>query len=406
MHPIIVDKAYRFIPSRHNRFWEFLTQLWLPGHLRKSYGLVSGECIGVEHLKASCEAGHGILLAPNHCRPCDPMVLARYLAPEVGRSFRAMASWHIFMQNRLQSFLLPRMGAFSVYREGLDRESIQHATQILAEGKNPLIVFPEGFITRSNDHLANLMDGVAFMARRGAKQALALDPTRKTVIHPIFIRYFFEGRLEAALSPVLADIETRLSWQPQTHLTLIERVEKLGQALLSLKEIEFYGAHREGPVAGRVDDLINHLIQPLERRWLKTPRLEKDTMERIKLLRTAMLPDLVEGSLSEAEKQERWRHFGQLYLAQQLHCYPDSYLANQQSPERLIETLERFDEDLTDSARFHAPMRAVICVGEAIEVHPERVRGEPADPLTQELRSRLEKMMQDSHRFRRRPPLH
>jgi 1-acyl-sn-glycerol-3-phosphate acyltransferase len=249
MQQLIIDKPYRFIPSRNSRFWSALVHLWLPGHLRKVYGIESCECVRAEKLRDSLNSGHGMLLAANHCRPCDPMVIARSLRPHVRCDFSTMASWHIFHQSRVQSFLLPRMGGFSMFREGMDRESLNHATQILGEARRPLIVFPEGFITRSNDHLANLMDGVAFMARLGAKLAAKIDSKRKVVIHPTFLRYFFEGDLETTLRPVLKDIETKLSWQPQTHLSLRERVAKLGEALLSLKEIEYLGAARGGSLA-------------------------------------------------------------------------------------------------------------------------------------------------------------
>src|ERR1700681_3372700 len=49
-----------------------------------------------------------------------------------------------FMQGRLQRWLLCRAGGFSVFREGLDREALKTASQILVEARRPLVVFPEG----------------------------------------------------------------------------------------------------------------------------------------------------------------------------------------------------------------------------------------------------------------------
>lgn len=396
MHQLIIDKPYRFIPSRNSRFWTALVHLWLPGHLRKAYGITSSEAVGADRLRYSLDSGHGVLLAANHCRPCDPMVIGRALHDVVPDGFNTMASRHIFHQSRMQSFLLPRLGGFSMHREGMDRESLNHATQILAEARRPLIVFPEGFITRSNDHLANLMDGVAFMARLAAKQAAKLRSGRRVVIHPTFLRYHFEGDLESTLRPVLEDLETRLTWQPQTHQPLRIRIARLGEALLSLKEMEYLGATRSGGIAERVGTLIDHLLAPLETQWLNAPRRDKDTMERIKALRTAIVPDLLDETLSEADKAARWRQLADLYLVQQLHCYPGSYLEGSPTPERLLETVERFEEDLTDKARPHPSIRAVVMIGEAIEVHPERPRGVPADPITMKLRQHLESLMAES----------
>jgi hypothetical protein len=82
-----------------------------------------------------------------------------------------------------------------------------------------------------------------------------------------------------------------------------------------------------------------------------------------------------------------------IYLAQQLALYPPDYLSADPTPERLLETVERFEEDLTDSARVHAPIRAVVDIGEAIEVSPERARSADGDPLMSAIRTQLETML-------------
>jgi hypothetical protein len=90
-----------------------------------------------------------------------------------------------------------------------------------------------------------------------------------------------------------------------------------------------------------------------------------------------------------------------MYLAQQLHCYSGDYLADAPSPERLLETVERYEEDLTDAARPHPPIHAVISVGEAIEAAPARDRSADTDPIANELRRRLEVMLEESKTRRR-----
>jgi 1-acyl-sn-glycerol-3-phosphate acyltransferase len=400
MQNIVIAKTYRFVPPRFSPFWARIIQWYLPAYLRKSFGITSWECVGAERLVASLNAGSGVLLASNHCRPCDPMVLG-LLGREVARPLHVMASWHLFMQNRVQSFLLPRIGGFSVYREGLDRESLKCATRILTEAKFPLTIFPEGFVTRNNDRLFNLMDGVAFLARAAAKQRAALPVPGKVVVHPVFIRYFFEGDLAATITPVLREIESRLSWQPQSHLPLCDRIIKAGLALLALKEIEYLGASQSGGVKDRLPQLLDHLLEPLEREWTGG-RHEPDSMMRIKRLRAAIVPDIIHGELAEAELARRWRQLADLYVAQQLHCYSGDYLAGAPSPERQLEIVERYEEDLTDRARLHPPIHAVICVGEAIEVPPTRDRNADSDPVANQLRERLEMMLEES-KTRRRP---
>lgn len=390
MANVVVDKPYRFIAPDRGRFWYSILQLLLRRQLRGDHGIASVECRGVEHLRASLQAGHGILLCPNHCRPGDPLVLG-LLSREVGHPFYTMASAHLFMQSPLLAWLLPRMGVFSVYREGMDREALKTAIEILKTGERPLVIFPEGRISRANDRLGNLMDGTSFIARGAAKQR-AEASTGKVVVHPVAIRYRFQGDIRSAISPVLEAIEQRLTWPPGTDLSLADRITRVGQALLSLKELQYLGQSQEGDVKTRLARLIDFLLGRLEVEWVKEKRTD-DVFARIKRLRTAILPDMVAGELPEAERARRWVQLNDLYLVQQLSCYPPDYLATKPTPERLLETIERFEEDLTDKARVHAPIHAVLEVGEAIEVSTERDRGAAADPLMNAVGTKLEAML-------------
>ncbi len=390
MQNIVIAKPYKFVPPRTGTFWPSLLRPIMPRYL-KTFGIQGVEFRGVERLHASVAAGHGIMLAPNHCRPCDPFVVAG-LGYRVARQVHIMASWHLFMQNLVQTFLLPRAGVFSIYREGLDREALKCAIQILADARRPLIVFPEGVISRHNDKLNHLMEGTALMLRSAAKQRAQAGG--KVVVHPIALRYFFDGDLEAATKPVLAEIERRLLWQTQDSLPLVGRILKVGSALLSLKEIEFLGAPQPGEISERIARLVGGMLCPLEDEWLKG-RHEKDVVARVKLLRSAILPDIVAGEISEDEIQRRWRHLEIIYQAQQIAFYPAGYFTPQPTRDRVLETVEKFEEDLTDNCRVHSPMRALVDVGEAIEVPPDRPRGE-ADPVMVAMREQLETMLATS----------
>ena len=396
MQNVVITKPYRFVPPRRGTLWWHLCRPIVPLYLRQTAGIGRVECRGVGRLKASLAAGHGIMLAPNHCRPCDPFVLGP-LAYQLGRPFFIIASWHTFMQNRVQRFLLPRLGVFSIYREGTDREALKTAMQVTAEARRPLVIFPEGVVSRHNDKLNHLMEGTALMARGAAKQRATANPPGKVVVHPVAIRYFFDGDVESTVITVLRDIEHRLTWRPQEELPLGERIAKVGGALLALKEVEYLGAAQSGPIGERLQNLIDRLLVPLENEWVKGRR-EKEIVARVKLLRIAIVPEMVSGSLGEAELQRRWRQLADMYLAQQLSCYPPDYLAADPTPERYLETVERFEEDMTDLARVHAPMRAVVEVGEAIEVSPERARGPEGDPLMATIREQIETMLARSAR--------
>jgi 1-acyl-sn-glycerol-3-phosphate acyltransferase len=330
------------------------------------------------------------LLAPNHCRPCDPEVIQE-VSRQLGILPYTVASWHLFMQTRLQTFLLRRIGAFSIYREGMDRAAINVAVEILEEGARPLVLFPEGVVTRTNERVNPLLEGVSFIARTAAKKRAKLTPPGQVVIHPVALRYRFTGDVNKSITPVLTDIEQRLSWQPQRDMPLVARITKVGQAMLALKEIEYIGKPQEGAIHARLERLIDALLVPLEKEWLKGERAPH-VVARVKKLRTAVLPDMVQGELPEAERARRWIQLADMYLAQQLSCYPPEYVASKPTPERMLETVERFEEDLTDVSRTHGPLQVTATIGDAIAVSPTRERGGD-DPVLGEVERQLQHML-------------
>lgn len=393
MQDIIIEKPYRFVPPHRGNWWPAFIQRFrlIDRHLRRDHGVVDHECRHVERLEQSLAAGHGILLTPNHCRPADPIVMG-LLARRVGCHVFAMASWHLFHLDWFTSWAIRRMGAFSVYREGIDRQAISTATQILETAERPLIIFPEGATTRTNDHLHALLDGVAFIARTAAKKRARHKPPGNVVVHPVALKYLFQGNLQQALDPVLTEIEHRLTWRPQRELPVFDRIAKVGLALLSLKESEYFGAPRSGGLNHRLNRLIDRLLDPLEQQWIGVPQ-DGPVVPRVKSLRMKVLPEMIRGEIDAGERERRWKQLADIYLAQQVASYPPDYLTSHPSIDRLFETVERYEEDLTDRVRVHGSLKVIIEVGEAIRISPQRDRTAAVDPLMARIESELQSML-------------
>jgi hypothetical protein len=388
---VVSEKPYRFVPPYHGELWCDVMQRFLPAYLARFWGIEHVECRNVERLRASLATGHGILLAPNHTRHCDPFVMGR-LSRTAGSHFFQMASWHLFMNGGWQPWMLRRLGAFSVFREGMDRAAINTAIEILVTAERPLVIFPEGVMSRANDLLNPLLEGTAFIARTAAKRRAKSTPPGEVVVHPVAVKYRFHGDLRAAIEPVIEEIERRLSWRPRRELGLLERLGKLADAFLSLKELEYSGAAQSGSIDERQTRLIEHLLRPLEAVWANG-EADGHIFARTKRLRAAILADLVKTEISKEEKEQRWRQLAECQLAQQLALYPPGYVEANSPPERVLETVERFEEDLTGRARIHRPMSATIQVGEAIAVAPERDRKAAADPVLESIAAQLESML-------------
>jgi hypothetical protein len=392
MQSIIVEKPYTFVPPYRGTFWPaFFRGIRIHDYmLRKGEGVVAHEIRNAERLRASLAAGHAVLLTPNHPRTADPMAMG-WLGVETPCHFHVMASWHLFQGSRAYNWAIRAMGGFSVNREGVDRQSINMAIELLAEGRRPLIIFPEGATSRTADHLQALLDGVAFIARAAAKKRAKHSQPGKVLVHPVAVKYFFAGDIHACCDDVLTEIEHRLTWQPQRHLPLNERIVKVGSALLSLKEIEYFGQAQEGSLARRIERLIDRLLGPVESEWFGRVQVGP-AVPRVRNLRAKLLPDMVEGRITPEERTRRWQQLADLYLAQQLSSYPPGYLIRP-TVDRILEIVEKYEEDITDKARLHGDLKVVIDVGQPIEVSPERQRGAPVDPLMTQIRESLQAMI-------------
>ncbi len=399
MQNIIIAKPYKFVsPHRGD---------WIPGmiqtlrivdlYLNRAEGIASYEVRGIDNLRESLRQGHGILLAPNHSRYADPVAMG-WVARQAGVHVFAMASWHLFHKHWLQSFAMRMCGGFSVYREGVDRQSLDTAIDILVRATRPLVVFPEGAVFRTNDVLQPLLDGVAFLARSAARRRAKLDGG-KIVIHPVGIKYVFQGDVIPRLLPIVEKMESRFTWQQNlvrsSHTdslsNLVRRVHRLDEGLLSLKEIQFMGKAQPGEISQRRRRLIDFLLESVETKWLGAPQGDS-LLQRIKQLRMKMVPHLISSSSDGKLPYEIWTDLEKLYVAQQVGSYPDGYL-NELTDTRLMETIERIEEDITDRTTVHRPLHAILQVDQAISVDPDKPKKEGPDPVMTVLRTRLEALL-------------
>ena len=390
MQGVLIEKPYQFVPPITSP-WPAKIMLMMGLHkrlLKTHGGVVEVELRNVDRLEASVAAGHGVMMTPNHPRTSDPIVMSEVTA-QTGIPFYAMASWHLFNQSIRDTLTIRAMGAFSVNREGLDKTAIDFAIKVLQEAQRPLLIFPEGTTSRTNDQLMALMEGPAFIARTAAKRRLKADGG-KVVVHPVGIRYLFQGDVEQACEGVLSDIEHKLTWRTPSRKPLVDRIVKIGDALLRLKELQYdVLPESSSSLKQRQNAMVDRLLHPLEDEWIGA-RSDAGSAIRIKNLRMKIFPELSHNTLEPAERLRRWQQLEETYLAQQVDCYPEDYLTRHPSVDRILETVEKFEEDLTDKCRIHGNLKVIVDVDEPIEVSPKRDRSAPSDPLMTAIRQRLE----------------
>ncbi len=400
---VVLSRPYAFVPPYRGNTWPTVIQKLrlIDRHLRKHECVFEYELRHPERLSESVGAGHGVLLAPNHCRYADPIVLG-WLAREAGTHLYAMASWHLFNTTAFERFALRRMGAFSVYREGNDRQAIEAAIDILATAERPLVLFPEGTTNRTNDLLKPLLEGVSFIARTAAKKREKAGHG-KVVMHPVAIKYLCLGDAWQWADEQLRQLESALSWQPapttRDSSRLMPRLLRVSEAYLALKEIEHVGQASAGDLRLRRDALVEFLLTRCEARYRISAKAEEGVRERVRKIRAAVAAayfavDENDGEAASRDATPFLVDAEAADLAQFLLSFPDEYLLpGHVTDTRVVETIQRIQEAIYGKATETMPMKVVIEVDHAIDVPAERgPRGQP-DPLLCQLGERLRTMM-------------
>jgi 1-acyl-sn-glycerol-3-phosphate acyltransferase len=390
---VIVEKPYRFVPPHRGNLWPNFIQRFriVDRYLAKHDGVVAHECRHLDRLQASLRAGDAIVLAPNHCRYADPLVLG-WPAREAHTHLYAMASWHLYAHSRLQAFAIQKMGAFSIFREGTDRQSLETAVDILTAAERPLILFPEGTTNRTNDVLQPMLEGVAFIARTAAKRRAKAQGGR-VLVHPVAIKYLFLGDIRQWGDSAATKLETRLGWRPRSNRPLLARIERLAQAMLSIHEVRYLGTTTAGPLPQRRDALVEHLLSSSEAKFDLPPDSKLGPLGRVRRLRSTLAGKLLR-CYDQQEKHLLYHSIDAVELSQHLYSYPDRYLFKDPTTDtQILETLERMQEGLIGKSDHPGPLKAVIEFGEAIPVPLDKPpRGED-DPLMLQIHQSLAEML-------------
>lgn len=345
--------------------------------------------VGLEHVRDAVAAGHGVLLTPNHSCHLDAAPLIA-MGEEIGLPPFFMTAWQVLADaSYWRRTFLRWHGCFSVDREGTDLRAFREAVRILKEERSPLVVFPEGEIYHLNERVTIFREGPATMALAAAKRA-----DRPVVCIPCGIRYFYLDDPTPRLLELADRVERQLLWRPRPDLPLPQRIYRIAEGLLVLKEFEYLGAAGVGDLPSRIGALISALLEPIEARHA-TSAEGKSIPERVKMLRQSAIKRLEAEDLADDEHDRLHAELDDVFLVTQLYSYPGDYVAEQPSLERIAETLDKFEEDVlrVQPATIRGRRRAVLRFGEPIDVGALRESGVGAEELTQRLEDAVQSLL-------------
>jgi 1-acyl-sn-glycerol-3-phosphate acyltransferase len=292
-----------------------------------------------------------------------------YLSRRMKIPFHFMGAREIFEQGHgLRGLLLQKAGVFSIDREGTDLRAIKEALRILAEGRFPLVIFPEGEIYHLHDKLTPLNDGAATIALRSAKKVAKDKRARRVLIVPTALRYTYTEDIAPLLPEAMARLEAHILWAPQTHLNLVERIYKFGEAALSLKEKEHLGYTLSGALPERLQRFRELLLGQAEEVYGRDQNAQTHP-ERVRRLRGRIREIILSEDRPGTDGlRECFRQLDRIYLAVQLYSYPGQYLREHPSVDRVAETILKLEEDVFGKSRPKGQRRADVTLCAPIDV--------------------------------------
>jgi 1-acyl-sn-glycerol-3-phosphate acyltransferase len=399
----LVDGAMPdFWPPRPSRFWSLVFAPCRRWYLHRYYAIREVQVEGWQEIVGRFGADDGMLIAPNHSHDSDPHVMIE-VGRRIKRQFYFMAAWQLFRPHwGIDGWVLQRMGAFSVDREGCDRRAIRQAGEILTGGK-ALVVFPEGEIYHLNDRLTPLLEGVAFMALTSQRTLEEAKPSARVWIVPAAIRYSYVDDIRPKLESALAALEERMYWKPPPGTPLHERIIRLGEVALTVKEKEKLGksCENDGDLPTRIKSFIAVLLERLEKEHLQKSPAAETVPLRVKALRRNLLEIWTKEETPPDEKQRARQALDDVQLVLQLYSYPGNYVAEKPTVERMAETIEKFEEDLHGGARPKGRRRARVVFGEPIDLKEMSKAGRPrtvAGDVTDRLETAIQGLMDQEQR--------
>lgn len=317
-----------------------------------------------------------LVILPNHPTNTEPAILFK-LGRKVNQPFHFVACREAFDHVRgFWGWLIQRLGAYSLVRGALDRQSFAMTKQLLAEPASKLVIFPEGEIYSQNDSLLPFQSGVIQLAFWGLEEARKKDPTADVKLLPIAIRYTFVQemapeiaasieRLERAVGLpigsddnyarvrrvgelVVAKLESQFELKPAPEISLGERMDVIKRTQLERAAEIAKVKTRGGPIAEEMRMVINAVHKVTDDASSAKTDYDRRLWEEAR--------NHIQPALHELDRLANW-----------IAVY-DGYVAASPSVERMVHLLVRMEKEVLGQVLIRGKQEAHVAICEPISL--------------------------------------
>ncbi len=344
---------------------------------------IDGESL--ERLKLTC--GQPTVLVPNHAAHTDPAVLF-LLSKRLSQTFYYMTARETFDKGRMgaiRSFLLQRMGAYSIVRGTADRNAFRTTRTLLLNGTSPVVIFAEGEISRQNDTVMHFERGITQLCFWTLDDMTKGNIRKPLYVVPLGIKYHYTqnmwGTIDKALKRLEANIFSSVCFTTESQPASLDRYQRLrrigGMMLIALAKEYHLNLNLQiddmetTSMNAEIQTLKEHILSHAER--IMGIPANGDVLARIRTLKNLVDAEVYR-DIEQMAGYERKIHEQQLQKFQLFYldldrlinfiAISDGYVAEEPSPERYLDVITRLEREVFGASKMRGPRVASIRVGE------------------------------------------
>ena len=360
----------------------------------------------------SLPAGSGIVLTPNHADEMDPR-LCLDLARRANRRFIFMCNREAFGELAgLAGLALQSIGYFSIERGGRDLPAKRFAIDVVKNGKDILVVFPEGEIFYLNESLQPFHSGAFDIAIQAMIERRKSEPNWTAYVLPAAIKYRYSKPIDAILEKRIHKMETALK-QDLSKYALNKRLNLIQAKLLAREEAAYHIAtdtNRLAKLAVRIQHARQTILEQVESKTTGAFNNQARTIDQAWQL-SAHLREKLAHKLSAQEEKEIKAELAALTEVAQLVSWQPQYVQSNPTQDRMAEMVLKLERELYRLKRPKqlAKRDAYLRLGQpiALDQYIQQYQSEPhvvRHKLAEQLRDVIQNLINEESGYEKPAP--
>ena len=363
-----------FLPNINSPLTEYAMDLLMP-FAKQVAGI---EAISIDRdtrTELSEQLKSPALIVANHPTDMDP-ILVRTLGSSVGHRFNYLACREGFDNLRgAWGWAAQRIGAFSIVRGTVDRESFRHTLNLWVNDDAHIVVFPEGEVGAFNDKLLPFHDGIFQLLLLASEKRVAAGKNTLGIV-PLGLRYTLTSDQRSAL--LKASVALCSATGAERSEDLIQNLRSLTFIVISRLEVEYgLSANQEVTTQERISRLQTAVLQRIHATTGRSIPEHGDLHDLMRISANIIedaidahtLPETIfDRRLAHQRRQRALALQADIDRLQNWLAIEDGYATSEGKQDHAYELIRHFEIEVFGQVRTRLKRNATIKVGARIDL--------------------------------------